>query len=397
MSSQPDYETGVVGLGLIGSAAVRHLAEAGATVVGIGPGEPADWSAHTGAFASHYDSGRITRKLDIQREWAVLAVRSMAQYPVLEAASGLTFHRPTGIVFIDPDPRTAAQRATVGRSVGATFTVDPPGAYRGPKVVTPPPGATATREPAPAGHIDPRVMGAAQRQVAAGHGAGLVEAEVVSIERASGGFRLICSNGQSVPVGQVLVTAGAFTSEIHPALAGLALRPRAETVVLAELGDAEQLRLAGLPAVFAGLEAGRYQDLYLVPPTGYPDGSVQLKLGATLADRAWLPTAAGRRAWMSGDAHADDLPALRDLLLSVIPAVAADRWATKPCLITDTATRLPFIGEVDDGLFVAAGGNGFAGKSADAIGALAARLVAERGRWTDPDLAEAAFRPIFTH
>jgi len=397
MSNQPDYETGVIGLGLIGSAVVRYLAAAGATVAGIGPAEPVDWSNHRGAFASHYDSGRITRKLDIQLEWAILAVRSMAQYPILEAASGLTFHRPAGTMFIDPDPQAAAQRAAVGRSVGATFAVDPPSAYRGPKEVTPPSAATVTREPAPAGHIDPRVMGVAQRKVAAGHGAELVEAEVVSIERVPGGFRLGGSNDRSVHVGQVVVAAGAFTAEIHPALAGLALRPRAETVVLAELGADEQARLAGLPAVLAGLEVGRYQDLYLVPPTGYPDGSVQLKLGATLAERAWLATAGERRAWMSGDAHAGDLPALRDLLLGVIPDVAAENWTTKPCLITDTPTRLPFIGEVDDGLFVAAGGNGFAGKSADAIGAVAARLVTEGGRWTDPDLAEAAFRPTFTH
>jgi len=54
----------VIGRGLIGSAAARHLAKAGHAVTLIGPDEPADRKAHRGVFASHYDEGRITRALD---------------------------------------------------------------------------------------------------------------------------------------------------------------------------------------------------------------------------------------------------------------------------------------------------------------------------------------------
>ncbi|HQF96541.1 MAG TPA: hypothetical protein PLS46_20405, partial [Microthrixaceae bacterium] len=66
MASDPDqhYDVAVVGLGLIGSGALRALTDAGRRCVGVGPGEPADWSNHPGVFASHYDSGRITRHLD---------------------------------------------------------------------------------------------------------------------------------------------------------------------------------------------------------------------------------------------------------------------------------------------------------------------------------------------
>jgi sarcosine oxidase len=180
-------------------------------------------------------------------------------------------------------------------------------------------------------------------------------------------------------------------------------------VVLAELGRDEQVRLAGLPSVFAGLhDDPTYQDLYLVAPTSYPDGSVRLKMGATLRDRAWLPTAGERRTWMRSEAHSAELGPLRQLLLGIIPSLDALSWTTKPCIITDTPTGLPFVGrvtsdvvpelfgkqsgEIPPGLFVAAGGNGFAGKSADAIGALAAGLILE-GEWTDPDLLETAFAP----
>ena len=54
----------VIGRGLIGSAAARHLAIQGANVALVGPSEPTNLKTHTGVFSSHYDSARIVRILD---------------------------------------------------------------------------------------------------------------------------------------------------------------------------------------------------------------------------------------------------------------------------------------------------------------------------------------------
>ncbi|MGQ3292875.1 MAG: FAD-dependent oxidoreductase, partial [Shinella sp.] len=53
----------VVGRGMMGAAAARHLTKTGASVALVGRGEPADWKSHDGVFSSHYDSGRITRTI----------------------------------------------------------------------------------------------------------------------------------------------------------------------------------------------------------------------------------------------------------------------------------------------------------------------------------------------
>ena len=114
MTADQHHDVAVVGLGLIGSGALRALADAGQRCVGVGPAEPADWSNHPGVFASHYDSGRITRHLDRVREWGVLAARSIAGYADLEARSGIAFHRPVGVVLAVPADEVCDHRGCRG-------------------------------------------------------------------------------------------------------------------------------------------------------------------------------------------------------------------------------------------------------------------------------------------
>lgn len=86
----------VIGAGMIGSAAARHLAQAGYDVVLIGPSEPEDKTNHTGAFASHYDAGRITRGLATDPFWAQASLASIARYRQIEADSGISFYNDVG-------------------------------------------------------------------------------------------------------------------------------------------------------------------------------------------------------------------------------------------------------------------------------------------------------------
>lgn len=396
MTGEADAEVLVVGLGLVGSGALRHLATAGASAIGIGPAEPTGpWSAHRGAFASHYDSGRITRMLDARFEWAELAVRSIAAYPAIADAGDEAFHVPAGVAFASTDEAYIAALAAVGERVGATFDVRPP---PGPGRVTAAdgllafdPGSTVVAEPGPAGLVDPRRMAAAQLRAAQRHGATVVRDEVAGLRRlADGRWEAASRHGATWRGERVVVATGAHTDELAGVGAAFAGTVRPETVVLATLDAAEQRRLADLPSVLAHLDGTSFSDLYQVPPTPYPDGSVRLKLGATL--RRWDPlaTAGARRAWMAGDAHRAHLDELRALTEALVPGVRALAWETKPCMITDTPSGLPIVDHLDDALVLAAGGNGYAAKSSDAIGALAAGLVLE-GRWTDPVLDAAAF------
>jgi glycine/D-amino acid oxidase-like deaminating enzyme len=93
---------------------------------------------------------------------------------------------------------------------------------------------------------------------------------------------------------------------------------------------------------------------------------------------------------MRGDRHVEDLAVLRRLTEEAVPGLVARDWQTHPCLIADTPSGLPYVDHVAAGLVVAAGCNGYAAKSGDAVGALAASLAID-GTWRDPVLAAGSF------
>lgn len=392
-SGDDRFDVAVVGLGLVGAGALRHLSAAGLRCAGVGPAEPDELRTHHGVFASHYDSGRITRRLDKQREWAVLAGRSIAAYPAIAAASGIDFHWPVGVVMAEVDADRLAATVEVAGGLGVAFDRFEPGEPFGDDRIAVPAVATVLREPPPGGFIDPRKMLAAQLTVARQHGAEVFDRQVTGIEQqrgGGGGWLVRGVDGSAVIAEQLVIATGPHADE----MSGLARQPRidvvAETVVIARVSPAEQSRLEGLPSII--VDDPSHDHLYIVPPTGYPDGSVSVKLGATRSER-WVLSPAERRQWMTGTAHEADLDRLRSLLLGVLPGLQVEAWATKPCMIPDTPTKLPYLEITDAGLVMAVGGNGYAAKSADAIGAVAAGLVTN-GAWTDVDLDEASFRLI---
>lgn len=382
------YDVAVIGPGLVGAAALRHLSANGLRCVGIGPSEPLDWSSHEGVFASHYDSGRITRLLDKRREWALLAGRAIDAYAGIEVASGIAFHRPVGVVMADVDADRIATITSVAEGLGVAFERFGPGADFGDDRITAPDGATVLREPAPGGLIDPRRMLAAQLAIARRDGADLVDEQVLGVERSGDRWLVHTGAGNTVEAGQVVVAAGPHADEIEGVPRPL-IDVVAEAVVLARVSGAERHRLSGLPSIIVD---GVDDHLYIVPPTEYPDGNVYVKLGATRHE-PWILGPAERRQWMSGRDHESDLDWLRGLMIGVLPGLQAESWSTKPCLIPDTPTKLPYLEIVEPGLVMAVGTNGYAAKSADAIGAVAAGLVIN-GKWADADFDEQLFKLI---
>ncbi|MGI9596853.1 MAG: NAD(P)/FAD-dependent oxidoreductase [Acidimicrobiales bacterium] len=383
----------IVGLGLIGSAALRHAAEASASVVGIGPAEPQDWTDHDGPFASHYDSGRVTRRLDARLEWAILASRSIAQYQTIEARSGIEFHRPTGLAFVRSDEDGIANLGRVAAELDIPTEIGPVGTVLADVAALHfPESMTVIREPGPAGAIDPRRMIEAQHRAAIGLGALVARDVVVSIRPSLSGFELLTAAGRTHQAANVLLAAGAYSNRFLSAPLSVGIRP--EVVAMGEIDDASARSLDNMPSIIHLVDHPALDDVYVVPPARYPDGRWYIKIGGSQRLAAVLDDDESMNRWM-GQGQADAyLPALQETLTRILPAVDFRAWRTRPCLITDTASRLPYIDTLESGITVAFGGNGHAAKSADAIGALDAGLALERG-WSDGELDHALFTPRF--
>ncbi len=97
-----DFDIAIIGAGLFGSAAARHLSETNDGVALIGPAEPQQRRNHQGIFASHYDASRLVRGIDPDLTWATLAKRSIDRYRSIEKASDISFYHDIGYMMVTP-------------------------------------------------------------------------------------------------------------------------------------------------------------------------------------------------------------------------------------------------------------------------------------------------------
>lgn len=378
MSGSP-FDVAVIGRGLIGSAAGRHLAEAGLRVVMVGPDEPADWASWDGPFSSHGDEGRITRLADRDPVWAEVAARSIERYADIEARSGVEFHRACGLAISTGELDGWVDN---GRSAGAD--IEPIGAAELARTtgITLAVGAGAVLEGPPAGRINPRRLVVAQTILARRAGASIVAGPAESLERtatgAGTGFEVGGGWG-SVRAQRVLLATGAFGSGLIGNCLPLVRRPR--TVVLAGVsGVGDGPDPADLPSLILRPPPDqRLSALYWVPPVPYPDGRTWLKVGGSLVPEPVIGDGPDPDRelveWFHGQGDPVEIEALEACLRSLLPTMTIGATRSVPCVYTGTASGRPIIDWVDEGIGVAIGGNGSAAKSSDELGRLGAALV----------------------
>lgn len=390
------WDVVVVGAGLVGSAAGRHLADAGCKVAVIGPAEPENFDA-AAVFASHYDQGRVQRLIGFDELWTRMNIESAGAWPVLERLTGLTVHDPVGCLYLAPGKDGYLSGAAgIARRFGL-----PHQAVEGARAVQRiapqlriPDSVVGLFEPGPAGSINPRAVVAAQL-IAARQAGGIVLRDVVtSLRRDRGSTELTTAAGEIHRAGAVVVATGSFINT-----AGLLPRPldvlvKGETVVLAEVSAATAATLADLPSVLYEVATAELDGIYLIKPLRYPDGRWYLKLGMNQAIDPLLNDAATIGEWFRSTTPDDSLTRLRREVIALFPDVPFLGFRTKRCILSRTVDRRPYLGFITEGLVVAMGCNGYSAMASDAQGRIAATL-AVTGRPPDGyDAAELAVRTV---
>lgn len=394
------FDVLVIGGGMIGSAALRHLSDTGARVGLIGPEEPDDFARHEGVFASHYDQGRITRTLDKDEVWGRLAKRSIARYGHIEAASGLRFHGPCGFLHVGPPPVSEddklARAEAVGRRLGTRFERldDDALTHRFP-YLTFPPGYIGLYEQDGAGTVNPRALVRAQQAVAYKQNAALIRDTVLSTRKARNLFEVRTHSGETYRAPKLLIATGAFTNHFGLIDRELDLDVKAETVWLARVSPAEAERLRGMPSIWYDFDwHPTFPYAYVLPPLRYPDGHYYAKIGVDRDPNAEKASLEEIKAFFHSGGHAQRGDELRDLIQTIMPEAKLDAGGPKPCILTYTPHSRPMVDAAGEaGAFVAVGGCGGAAKSSDEIGRMAALLV-QHGAWKH-DLDASLFRACF--
>lgn len=381
MGNRGRVDVAVIGRGLIGAAAGRHLAEAGRSVALVGPGEPADRRTATGPFASHHDAGRITRIAGRNEIWTEIAARSVARYRDIATRSGIDFHTPRGVAVAFPDAADWVRRGAAWGSDARLVDADWLRRTHGIVIGN---GLEIVWEGAPAGHIDPRRLVAAQTRLAGAAGAEVVDAAVESVVRVGRGFELAGRFG-ALQADRVLVATGAFGSRLFDWQ--LDVERRARTIVMARLEGHHDL-----PSLICDQPPDRrVHEIYWVPPVEYPDGHRRIKIGGNLVDTVLLEP--GELVeWFRSDGDATEVESLTANLFGLLPDAAIGEITTAPCVITGTPTGMPYVGWVEDGVAVAIAGNGSAAKSSDELGRLGAALFGDAA-W-DSGIDPTVFTPL---
>lgn len=374
----------VIGRGLIGSAAARHLAAQGRDVVLVGPEEPADKAGHDGVFGSHYDEGRITRGLDPWPFWSRASRASIARYEQIAAQSGIAFFTERGLAMAGPEGSAPISR--VARLAEATKL--PCRHLRGDalKAAFPyfhfPEDTHAIFEPQNAGFISPRRLVAAQTEAARRAGADIVAATVLGVRETSSGVVLRTDTGEDMTADQVLVAAGGFSNMLLDA--PLPIRVYARTVALFEIDESESARLARMPPLIYLLPSG--EDPYLLPPIRYPDGKCYLKLGGDPEDNA-LPDADAIKDWFRSGGSAAVAERLENLIRERLPDLRIRAQKHAACVTTYTDENIARIARMSARVAVAVAGCGRGAKCSDELGRLGAEVVLGR------DLPDWALEP----
>jgi len=390
------YESIIVGRGLMGSAAAKYISRSQKNVALIGPDEATVLEQGI-VFASHYDRARIQRIVGKDSIETLLNLQSAQQHSALEKESGINYHVGDGCLLVIPDD--SDHYLNHYKEEAKKFNVDFQVFNNASQLKTFnanlffPDSAKGIYEPAPSGHINPRLLIKAQSAVFEKNGGTIFNNTVSDVSFENDVIKINCIDDQVFYAKKVLLAPGSFVNYLNLLKKKLVLKVKSETTIWVKVKEEEAQRLSSLPPLLYKIDEPEVQDIYLIRPLKYPDGNFYLKMGANIPNDVYFNNLPEIREWFKNGNDKDNLPVLEKALKCILPGLSIEEIHEKRCIVCYTKHNKPYIGPIEQGLFVAAGGNGYAAMSSDALGKIAASVLLEN-IFPKP-FSQKDFEPVF--
>ena len=366
----------VIGCGIMGSAAAMHLAASTDGVALLGPDEDMADGDPAIPKGSHHDAGRITRGLDPDPFWGCLARQSIERYRKLEQRTGIEFFNECGFLWMDTDAdrvmkleQLASDDAEKLERVNDTFIKKTFSYLNSEKY------KAAIYQVSNAGTINPRAYVRAMAAQATCDGAERIYDHAVRLEHSARGVVIQTATDRRISAEKVLIATGAYAAKDGILGRKLALRACKTGVVLVEVApEVVRGELANMPSIISRPPAKR-PNTYLLPPLMYPDGKYYLKIG-TAVEGPPLSGVDKLNHWLRVGKDIADADLILAELRLIFPQLDLSQWRYLPCATCHTPDARPIVDVICDGqVGLLLGGNGYAGKSGDALGKLGAALL----------------------
>jgi glycine/D-amino acid oxidase-like deaminating enzyme len=389
------YDVLVVGRGLLGSAAARHLALENLKVALVGPTEAENLKSKK-VFASHYDDTRVQRIIAQNELWTRLNLDSARSWKSLQDSTGIDFYEPNGCIYLNnfqddylqKAPSLATEFGLQFKSIGSAedlrsispeinFEHDIYGIF----------------EPDLAGLINPRKLVSAQLQSFVESGGQEINEVVTRIDKSKGLWKVKTSIGGEYSAEKVLIAAGAFTNFKNLLPRKLDFQNKSEVVILTQLSETDYGRLKNMPSLLYEIKTDEFDGIYLTAPTMDQSGNYVMKMGLNQKIDSDLNNQTDMNDWFARDSYEPFSRVLEREIRKLFPNILPIRTSLKPCVISRTKTENPYIGEAEEGLFVLHGCNGYSAMSSDAQGRQTAALIA-KGKFDD-GYSESDFELVY--
>lgn len=389
------YDNIIIGRGLIGCAAAKYISQSQKNIALIGPDE-ATTAQEQIVFASHYDQARIQGLVGKDEVTTMLNQKSAFEFASLEKEANIKFRSTEGCLTIFPEKADffLDKYETLAKKHSVNYRV-----LKNAKAIKEvcndfdfPSSAKGIYELSPAGHINPRLLIQAQQKIIEKNGGVIFNKTVKEISLEKEIQKVSTFDGHIFCAKKVLVAAGAFTNFFNLLKEKVVLKLKSETTIWVKVNEKEAQNLQSLPSLLYKINEPDVQDIYLIQPIKYPDGNYYLKIGANIPGDISFATLEEIQDWFKSGKNLNISGLLNSLRL-IIPRLTYSEYFEKRCIVCYTAHSKPYIGSLDKGLFIAAGGNGYGAMCSDALGKIAADTLI--GNPFPQNFSEIDFKPVF--